>query len=66
MRYSHADNNESQFKSKSKDRRRRFAEDELGQFAGKQDILLRKTQRKYKIAKKEADKQIKDWEKAYS
>lgn len=55
MRYNPTDNNESQFKSKSKDRRRRLADDELGRFSGKSDTLLKKTQRKYKIAKKEAE-----------
>ncbi|MBL1263081.1 CsbD family protein [Candidatus Methylomicrobium oryzae] len=66
MRYSLIENGDSQFKGKSKEKRRRFADDESGRFSGKSDTPLKKTQRKYKIAKREADKQIKDWEKAYS
>jgi uncharacterized protein YjbJ (UPF0337 family) len=65
MRYSQIDNGGHHFKGKSKEKRRRFADDEFGQFSGKSNDLLKKTQRKYKIAKREADKQIKDWEKAY-
>jgi uncharacterized protein YjbJ (UPF0337 family) len=66
MRLNQIHSNDGQYKGKPKEKRRKFISDEFEQFTSKQDIYLRKTQKKYKIAKREAGKQIKDWEKAYS
>lgn len=65
MRFNQIQSNDSEFKGKPKEKRRKLTSDEFEQLVGKQDIHLKKTQKKYKIAKREAGKQIKDWEKAY-
>jgi uncharacterized protein YjbJ (UPF0337 family) len=43
-----------------------LTDDELTQVAGKRDALLGLVQTKYGIAEEEAEKQVKDWEKANS
>lgn len=65
MRFNQIQSNDSEFKGKPKEKRRKLTSDEFEQLAGKQDIHLKKIQKKYKIEKREAGKQIKDWEKAY-
>lgn len=62
MRFNQIQSDEGLFKGKAREKRRRLTHDEFEHIPGKQDILLRKTQKKYKIAKKEADRQIKEWE----
>ncbi|MGJ0483835.1 MAG: CsbD family protein [Methylomicrobium sp.] len=62
MRFNQMHSQESLFKDKAREKRRKLTHDEFEHIAGKQDILLRKTQKKYKIAKREAEKQIKEWE----
>jgi uncharacterized protein YjbJ (UPF0337 family) len=66
MRFNQIHSNGNESKDKSKENRRKPTSDTFEKFTGKQDIYLKKTQKKYKIAKREAGKQIKDWEKAYS
>ena len=41
-----------------------MTDDELEQIAGKRDILIGQIQKKYGIAQEEAEKRIKDFEKA--
>jgi len=43
----------------------KLTDDEVDQIAGRREILLGKIQEKYGIAKEEAEKQIKDWEKTH-
>jgi uncharacterized protein YjbJ (UPF0337 family) len=65
MNYSRLQINYSPFKGKTKEKRKRSIDDGFEQMTGKQNILVGKAQKKYKIAKREAEKQMKEWEKAY-
>lgn len=62
MRFNQMQSHENLFKGKAREKRRKLIHDEFEHIAGKQDILPKKTQKKYKIAKREAEKQIKEWE----
>ncbi len=43
----------------------KLTDDDLTYAAGKRDELVGKIQERYGIAKDEADKQVKDWERSY-
>lgn len=43
----------------------KLTDDDLTYAAGKRDELVGKIQERYGIAKDEADKQVKDWERTY-
>lgn len=43
----------------------KLTDDDLTYAAGKRDELVGKIQERYGIAKEEADKQVKDWERTY-
>jgi len=65
MNWNQAEGNWKQFTGKVKETWGKLTDDEIDQIAGKRDILLGKVQEKYGIAKEEAEKQIKDWEKTH-
>ncbi|UZR29805.1 CsbD family protein [Methylococcus mesophilus] len=64
MSWNRIEGNWKQFKGKVKETWGELTDDELEQIAGKRDILLGKIQEKYGLAQDEADKRIKDFEKA--
>jgi len=63
MNWNQVEGNWKQFTGKVKETWGKLTDDEIDQIAGKRDILIGKVQEKYGIAKEEAEKQIKDWEK---
>jgi len=65
MNWNQVEGNWKQFTGKVKETWGKLTDDEIDQIAGKRDILLGKVQEKYGIAKEEAEKQIKDWEKTH-
>ena len=65
MNWNQVEGNWKQFSGKVKETWGKLTDDEIDQIAGKRDILLGKVQEKYGIAKEEAEKQIKDWEKTH-
>ena len=58
--------NWKQFTGKVKEQWGDLTDDKLDQIAGKRDILVGNVQGKYGIAKEEAEKQVKEWEKLHS
>jgi uncharacterized protein YjbJ (UPF0337 family) len=51
-----------QFKGKAKERWGKLTNDDLDMIAGKRDQLLGRIQERYGIARDEADRQLKEWE----
>lgn len=51
-----------QFKGKVKEKWGDLTDDDLNRVAGKKDQLIGKVQKKYGIAKEEAEKQVKEFE----
>lgn len=66
MSWNQVEGNWKQFKGKVRETWGELTDDELEQIAGKRDILLGKIQEKYGIAKDEAEKRIKEFEKTLS
>ncbi len=56
--------NWKQFKGTVKEQWGKLTDDQFDQIAGRRDILVGHIQEAYGIAQEEADKQVKDWEKA--
>jgi len=63
MNWDQVKGNWKQFSGTVKVKWGKLTDDEVDQIAGRRDILLGKIQEKYGIAKEEAEKQVKDWEK---
>jgi len=63
MNWDQVKGNWKQFSGTVKVKWGKLTDDELDQIAGRRDILLGKIQERYGIAKEEAEKQVKDWEK---
>jgi uncharacterized protein YjbJ (UPF0337 family) len=63
MNWDQVKGNWKQFSGTVKVKWGKLTDDEVDQIAGRRDILLGKVQEKYGIAKEEAEKQVKDWEK---
>ena len=63
MNWDQVKGNWKQFRGTVKVKWGKLTDDEVDQIAGRRDILLGKIQEKYGIAKEEAEKQVKDWEK---
>jgi uncharacterized protein YjbJ (UPF0337 family) len=63
MIWNQAQGNWTQFKDKVKEKWGGSADDELGKIAGNRDILTGQIQNKYRIAREEAEKRIRDWKK---
>ena len=66
MNWDQAAGNRKQFTGQVKEQWGDLTDDKLDQIAGKRDILVGKIQAKYGIAKEEAEKQVKEWEKLHS
>lgn len=66
MSWDKVEGNWKQFKGKVKETWGKLTDDELEQIAGKREILLGKIQEKYGIAKDEAEKRVKEFEKMLS
>jgi uncharacterized protein YjbJ (UPF0337 family) len=54
-----------QWKGKVREQWGKLTDDDLDRIAGKRDQLVGKVQETYGIARDEADRQIRDWEKTY-
>ena len=65
MNWDQVKGNWKQFSGTVKVKWGELTDDEVDQIAGRRDILLGKIQEKYGIAKEEAEKQVKDWEKTH-
>jgi uncharacterized protein YjbJ (UPF0337 family) len=65
MNWDQVKGNWKQFSGTAKVKWGKLTDDEVDQIAGRRDILLGKIQEKYGIAKEEAEKQVKDWEKTH-
>jgi len=65
MNWDQVKGNWKQFSGTVKVKWGKLTDDEVDQIAGRRDILLGKIQEKYEIAKEEAEKQVKDWEKTH-
>jgi uncharacterized protein YjbJ (UPF0337 family) len=65
MNWDQVKGNWKQFSGTVKVKWGKLTDDEVDQIAGRRDILLGKIQEKYGIAKEEAEKQVKDWEKTH-
>ncbi|MCX5832993.1 MAG: CsbD family protein [Deltaproteobacteria bacterium] len=65
MNWEQVKGNWKQFSGTVKEKWGKLTDDEVDQIAGKREILLGKIQEKYGIAKEEAEKQVKDWEKTH-
>jgi len=65
MNWDQVKGNWKQFSGTVKEQWGKLTDDEVDQIAGKREILLGKIQEKYGIAKEEAEKQVKDWEKTH-
>lgn len=63
MSWDKVEGNWKQFTGKVRETWGKLTDDELEEIAGKRDILLGKIQEKYGIAKDEAEKSVKDFEK---
>jgi len=63
MNWDQVKGNWKQFSGTVKVKWGKLTDDEVDQIAGRREILLGKIQEKYGIAKEEAEKQVKDWEK---
>jgi len=63
MNWDQVKGNWKQFSGTVKVKWGKLTDDEIDQIAGRRDILLGKIQERYGIAKEEAEKQVKDWEK---
>jgi len=63
MNWDQVKGNWKQFSGTVKVKWGKLTDDEVDQIAGRRDILLGKIQEKYGIAKEDAEKQVKDWEK---
>jgi len=63
MNWDQVKGNWKQFSGTVKVQWNKLTDDEVDQIAGRREILLGKIQEKYGIAKEEAEKQVKDWEK---
>jgi uncharacterized protein YjbJ (UPF0337 family) len=65
MNWDQVKGNWKQFSGTVKVKWNKLTDDEVDQIAGRREILLGKIQEKYGIAKEEAEKQVKDWEKTH-
>jgi len=65
MNWDQVKGNWKQFSGTVKVKWGKLTDDEIDQIAGRREILLGKIQEKYGIAKEEAEKQVKDWEKTH-
>jgi uncharacterized protein YjbJ (UPF0337 family) len=65
MNWDQVKGNWKQFSGTVKLKWGKLTDDEVDQIAGRREILLGKIQEKYGIAKEEAEKQVKDWEKTH-
>jgi len=65
MNWDQVKGNWKQFSGTVKVKWGKLTDDEVDQIAGRRDILLGKIQEKYGIAKEEAEKQVRDWEKTH-
>lgn len=54
-----------QWKGKVKEQWGKITDDDLDRIAGKRDQLLGKVQETYGVARDEADRQIREWEKRF-
>jgi len=54
-----------QWKGKVKEQWGKITDDDLDRIAGKRDQLVGKVQETYGVARDEADRQIRDWEKRF-
>lgn len=66
MSWNKVEGNWKQFKGMVKEKWGELTDDEIDQIAGKRDILIGKIQEKYGLAEDEAEKRIKEFEKAIS
>lgn len=66
MGWNKVEGNWKQFKGMVKEKWGELTDDEIDQIAGKRDILIGKIQEKYGLAEDEAEKRIKEFEKAIS
>ncbi len=62
MNWDQVAGNWNQFKGQIKEKWGRLTDDDLATIDGKRDQFIGRVQERYGIAKEEAEKQIKDWE----
>jgi uncharacterized protein YjbJ (UPF0337 family) len=63
MNWDIAGGNWKQFKGKVKEQWGSLTDDDIARIEGKRDQLVGRVQERYGIAKDEAERQVKDWEK---
>ena len=63
MNWDRIDGNWKQAKGKVKEQWGRLTDDHLDVIAGKRDQLVGKIQKSYGVARDEAERQVRDWEK---
>jgi uncharacterized protein YjbJ (UPF0337 family) len=62
MNWDQVAGNWNQFKGQIKEKWGKLTDDDLAMIDGKRDQFIGRVQERYGIAKEEAEKQIKDWE----
>lgn len=65
MNWDIAAGNWKQFKGKVKEQWADLTDDDLTKIEGRRDQLIGRVQERYGVAKDEAERQVKDWEKLY-
>ncbi|HET9887430.1 MAG TPA: CsbD family protein [bacterium] len=66
MNWDRIEGNWKQWKGRVKEQWGKMSDDDLDRIAGKRDQLVGKVQEVYGIARDEADRQIREWEKSTS